>query len=297
MSTPLSPLRKDRVTASRLPPLLGISPYTTRQALLRQMVREHFDDPSEFTGNAATMWGNLQEAEIIAAYELTRGVQVFLTGAEQQTFVHPTMTYLAATPDGVTNDRVIECKAPWRALYTSIHERPDYAAQMQLQMEVLDLPAADLVIFRPRQPLLVDTLYRDRDWMESVLPAIDDFLREYWEVIDTPELCVPHREPLKDIRQDTEWTLAAREWLELDHLVKQLTEAKDAAAARLAELSPDKPARGSGVDLLRFQRKGNVQYKKVLEDFKVDVDLDKYRGRPAEVITVRRVGAQQREQG
>ena len=52
----LSPLRRDRITASRLPALLGISSYTIPAALMRQMVREHFSDPDEFTGNVALDW-------------------------------------------------------------------------------------------------------------------------------------------------------------------------------------------------------------------------------------------------
>ena len=81
--------------------------------------------------------------------------------------------FLGATPDGVNPDRVVETKAPWRSLYTSIDERPDYAAQLQLQMEVSGLDRADLVIWRQGQPLLVSTVERDPAWLAGVLPAVE----------------------------------------------------------------------------------------------------------------------------
>lgn len=291
MTSTLSPLRIDRITASRLPALLGLSPYTTPVALMREMVREHFGDKPEFTGNFVTDWGHQHEAEAIAEYELTRGVQVQRSGTGQQTLVHPDLNFLAATPDGVTSDRVLECKAPWRSLYTSIAERPDYASQMRLQMEVTGLHTADLAIWRQNQPLLVDTIHRTLGWLDSVLPAVTKFLDEYRKVITDPDKAAVHREPLKDVRTDPEWAEAAVEWLEVDFLIAQLTKAREAAASRITDLSPVKPARGAGVDLLRFDRKGNVQYPRVLADLGAAVDLESYRAASSTVTSVRRIGA------
>ena len=56
---------------------------------MRQMVREHFGDPDEFTGDIATDWGHRHEEVAIAEYELTRWVLVHHCGAAQQTLVHP----------------------------------------------------------------------------------------------------------------------------------------------------------------------------------------------------------------
>jgi hypothetical protein len=262
---------------------------------MREMVREHFDEPSEFIGSIATDWGNNHEADAIAEYELTQGVAVNFTGKNQQTVVHPQYDFLAATPDGLTTDRVVETKAPWRALYTSISERPDYAAQMQLQMTVTGYPAADLVIWRPDQPLLVETLDWDPGWLPRVLPAIDVFLEDYAKVISSPELSQPHREPLKDVRTDPEWLIVSREWLELDFLIKQLEAEKDRAELELIALSPVKPARGNGLDLLRYERRGNVQYAKLLKDLGITVDLEKYRAASSTVTTIRRIGEGKKE--
>jgi putative phage-type endonuclease len=287
----LSPLRTDRITASRLPALLGLSPYVTREELMREMVREHFGDEREFTGNFVTEWGKRFEPRIVAEYELTRGVVVRGSGDRQQTIVHPRLEFLAATPDGIAGDRVLECKAPWKARYTSIAERPDYQVQARLQMEVTGFRFADLAIWRQGQPLIVDSIEHDPTWLDSVMVPITTFLAEYRETVADPVLAAPHREPLKDVRTDQEWIVQAAEWLDLDFLVRQLEAERKAAAARLAELAPDKPARGGGVDLLRYERRGTVQYARLLDHLQVPAETrEAFRGKATTVTTVRRIG-------
>jgi hypothetical protein len=179
-------------------------------------------------------------------------------GAAQQTLVHPVLDFLAATPDGLTADRVVETKAPWRSLYTSIDERPDYAAQLQLQMEVSGLDRADLVIWRQGQPLLVSTVERDPAWLAGVLPTVEKFLDDYRAVLADPERHTPHREPLRDERTDPDWAAAAAAWLELDYLIRQLEASRDKAAATLGagQVGPGLRYRPAA---LRAPRGGAVQ--------------------------------------
>lgn len=290
----LSPLRRDRITASRLPAVLGISPFTSPQQLMRQMVREHFGDEDEFAGNIATEWGNRYEDQVVAEYELTRGVMAACTGDRQVTVVHAELDFFAATPDGILADRVLEVKAPWKSLYTSIEQRPDYFAQLQLQMACTGLPRGDLVIWRPDNTLVVDTIDADPAWLDGTLPVVGEFLADYRATLADPERYTPHREPLKDARNDPEWARAAAEWMELDYLVRQITEAREGALGKLAALSPDKPARGGGIDLLRYKRRGSVPYAKVLQDLNVTADLESYRGQSTTVVAVRRIGDTQK---
>ena len=298
--TLLSPLRTDRITASRLPALLGISPYITPAGLMREMVRQHFGETQEFTGNVATSWGSAHEADVIAEYELTRGVRVYGTGSEQRTLIHPRFDFLAATPDGIVGERVVECKAPFKALYTSITERPDYVAQARLQMEVAGAAYADIAIWRPGQPIVVETIDYEPDWLPSVMPEIEAFLADYRETVADPEAAAPHLEPLKDERTDPDWGLAALDWLELKYLIEQLTAELKSAENGLKALSPDKPARGGGLDLLRFERIGAVNYRSAFEALTkavaaagcdVTVDPEAFRAATSQVAAVRRVDA------
>ena len=298
--TLLSPLRTDRITASRLPALLGISPYVKPAGLMREMVRQHFGEETEFTGNVATSWGSAHEADVIAEYELTRGVRVYGTGAEQRTLIHPRYDFLAATPDGVVSDRVLECKAPFKARYTSITERPDYEVQARLQMEVAGAAYGDIAVWRPGQPIVVETIDYEPDWLPSVMPAIEKFLADYRQTIADPEAAAPHLEPLKDQRTDPDWGLAALDWLELKYLIENLTAQLKTAEEGLKALSPDKPARGGGLDLLRFERIGAINYKKAFEALMaaasaagctVTVDPEAFRAATSHVAAIRRVEA------
>lgn len=295
MTATLSPIRVGKVTASRLPAVLGLSPYTTRSALMRSMVREYFGDTPEFVDNPATRWGKRFEAQVAAEYELTTGVALSATGQRQQTRVHPVHAWLAATPDGLTADRVVELKAPWKARWTSLADRPDHEAQLRLQMEVTGRRLGDLVVWRPDQPLSIETVTHDPDWLPGVLPAAQAFITEFWEVVADPALADPHRQPLKDVRTDDEWSAAAIEWLELDYLIEQLSGRRDAAAEILKELAPDKSARGAGVDLLRYRRRGAINHRKALADVGATVDLDAYRGPGTQVVSIRRIGENKEE--
>lgn len=290
MTTTLSTLRTDRITASRIPAVLGISPYQTRSALMREMVREHFGDPKEFTGNPATDYGTEHEADVIAEYEMLIGAPVTRTFGDQGTIVHPKHDFLAATPDAMTDEKIVECKAPWRSRYTSVAERPDYEVQIRLQMEVTGFKAGDLAIWHVDRPLIIDPVKHDPRWLKSVLPTIESFMAEFHETIGNPELAAKHREPLVDVRTDAPWVEAATEWLDLDYMVKLYEDRRTAIAERLKALSPDKPARGAGVNFMRYSRRGAVDYRRLLADLKIQADLEHYRKPAIAVTAIARVG-------
>ena len=54
----LSKHRTGRVTGSRIAAVLGLSPYLSRDDVMREMVREFFWDEPEFAGNFVTDWGS-----------------------------------------------------------------------------------------------------------------------------------------------------------------------------------------------------------------------------------------------
>jgi len=50
--------RKGRITGSAVGAILGLNPWAGRNDVMRRMVREYHNQPSEFTGNSATQWGS-----------------------------------------------------------------------------------------------------------------------------------------------------------------------------------------------------------------------------------------------
>lgn len=182
----LSPLRAGRITGSRVSAILGLSKYSKPADVLREMVRQQLGAPDEFTGNVATAWGNEHEDDALAAYEVERAVMVH---AGQEFVIHPEYPWLAATPDGlVGEDGMVEAKCPYRAEYMSLAERPDYAAQIQLQMECTGREWCDFLIWRPNDPLIIDRAARDRDWLPSVAPLLMQFVDDYTAALAAPEV-------------------------------------------------------------------------------------------------------------
>lgn len=185
--TQLSMERTGRITGSRIAAVLGLSPYLSRDDVMREMVREHFWDEPEFAGNFVTDWGREHEAQAVAEYELTRGVQVHRSGVDQELVVHPTLPLMAVTPDGtVGEDGLAEAKCPWRAPYTHISERRDYDMQIRLLLECTGRRWGDFVVWR-ETGLNVSRVEHDPSWLDwdnaptgmTIRATLLDFLEEY----------------------------------------------------------------------------------------------------------------------
>lgn len=302
MPNTLSTLRTDRITGSRLPAILGLSPYATRADKLREMVREHFMYPEEFEGNVATEWGQLHEADAVADYELLTGMSVSLAGDQQVTYTGgPLGGAFALTPDAVVtedDDRpmiTVEAKCPYRATYTSIWERPDYEQQCRLSAALLDVEFTDFVVWR-ESGTNISRVVRDQDrdgndfdWWQSkpaelyphlaraakdtVISECERFLEEYAQIIaldpDHPDVKA-HTEGIPGRRTDAEWTAREVAVLELHAELSRIQTAyQDALAELLAVAKPGDSVRGSGVHLIwRSPARGGqgaVSWKKAAE--------------------------------
>ena len=176
MTTVLSPLRVGRLTGSRVGAVLGQSKYATRADVLAEMVAQARGQEPLFTGNEATQWGNDHESDAVAAYEEAHGV---FTHSGQVFVIHPVHDFLACTPDGlVGDDGLIECKCPYRARYTHIDQKPEYLAQIRLQLECTGRQWCDFVVWRP-DGVDVSRVHHDPSWLPLVLPTLEAFMAEY----------------------------------------------------------------------------------------------------------------------
>jgi len=278
----LSVLRTGRITASRLPAILGLSPYSDRASTLREMVRQALGSPQEFVGNVATDWGHAHEADAIAAYERMSGRLVM----DEQLFVaHPEYP-IAATLDGTADtDRVIEAKCPYVGDWMTVDQRPDYEAQVRLQLECTGRRYGDLICWRP-SGLSVSTVEFDADWFPSVLPVIEEFFTEYHDALEDTDKSAPYLAPLVDERIDSDWQLAAFEWNEAKAARDRAQDSLDAASEVLRKLSDGKKSKGSGVQVIPSNRSGKVDWATAAKDY--SIDADKYREPGTTILTVRK---------
>jgi len=287
----LSPERVGRITGSRIGALLGLSPYGDRSSLMREMVRQHFGAPTEFTGNYPTERGERLEGDAVAEYQLRHPhVLIRNTGAAQVFVAHPEYP-IGGTPDGFVDfDGLIEVKCPMRITYTHISQRPDYYAQVMLNLEATDRQWCDFVVWHPDEGMFVSTVRYDPWWIRGALPVIQGFLDEYAAIISYPELYEPLLVTQPETRCDPEWDAAAEAYIDACAVVEAAEQVRDDMKARLIELAeaaPELPSKGAGVALWKSARK-TVAYKDALKASAPGVDLTPYTTQSDPVWTVRR---------
>ena len=131
-------MRETMITASDWAGAIGKNPYASRnKTLLRKLGYEG----EKFTGNAATRWGTKYEQVATDIYELRENVSVIEFGC----IPHPNISFLGASPDGITKDGVmLEIKCPPKRKITGIPPIY-YWIQVQGQLEVCDLERCDFL--------------------------------------------------------------------------------------------------------------------------------------------------------
>lgn len=135
--------RERMITASSGSSALGTMHYpgSTREDYL--LKKCHYQD--KFTGNKYTQWGVKYEQIATLFYEHFFEQTVIEFGL----IPHPEISYIGASPDGITLLGVmLEIKCPFtrKFIIDGIAQIPDYYwVQMQLQLEVCDLEVCDFL--------------------------------------------------------------------------------------------------------------------------------------------------------
>lgn len=275
--------RTGRITGSRIAGILGKSPYNDRGGVLREMIREHFGASTEFTGNIATAHGSAHEADALAYYEEERGVMTF---NNQEFIIHPVHDFLAVTIDGMVEDGLVECKAPFRSNYTEMPAH--YYDQVQLQMACAQVNWCDFVCWRADGSGFIQRIYADPSYIDNALPELTAFMAEFEATIRDKKLAEPH---LADKgRADMAWKAAADDYLKAHAVLETAKLELEAAKERLLTLSGGQSAKGCGVQVIRQERKGTIQYAKAVKELLPDTDLTPWQGESQTVYTVK-VGA------
>ena len=272
--------RTGRITGSRIAGILGLSPYNTREEVLREMIREHFGADTEFTGNAATRYGSEHEADALAWYEEERGV---MTYDNQEFIIHPVHDFLAVTIDGRVDGGLVECKAPYRSGYTTVPAH--YGPQLQLQMACAGADWCDFVCWRQDGSGFIERVYADPSFLERHLATLTEFVAEFEAIIRDKDKAKPY---LADKgRSDAEWREAAAEFRQAKAEVDAATLAMKAAQERLIELSGGQSAKGAGVQVIKTERKGAIKYSEVVKELLPDTDLTPWQGEATVSFTVK----------
>jgi putative phage-type endonuclease len=281
----LSAERVGRITGSRVGAVLGLDRYKGPADVLREMVREAHGAEPEFKGSDATEWGQANEETARADFERESG---WLVLDAQEFVIHPEHEFLGISPDGLLGDAgLIEIKCPYRARYTSITEKPEYEAQVQLQLHCTQREWCEFVIWRVGEPLIRERVYVDEFWLVRNLDTLLAFHEDYQRIVRDPELAAPFLAPKAGTveRVDAEWAALSAQFLDLDQRIAALTAERDQIREALIGLAGERSAKGCGVQVIRSERKGSVDYAKLVKD--AGLDAEPYRKDGTVVWTVK----------
>jgi putative phage-type endonuclease len=173
----------------------AITPAPARSRLLatkraiRTGVHVEIDAP-------AMQFGTMMEDGIREYMEKRLGETVHEVGMVR----HAQYPWLGASVDGITDSGVVvEIKAPWKRRIVHGQVPPNYMAQIQVQLECLDVEDALYVEFRhcwPDEPdVNVVPVKRDREWFARHLPAMQAFVQDLGKTAAPAPAHAPKKRP------------------------------------------------------------------------------------------------------
>lgn len=177
-------VRRDLLTASDAASALDIKPYpsyrgSSRADLLRKKVSNSpinnmFVAHGQKYEDEARDWASAALGEVVLEVGLVR---------------HETLSWLAASPDGVTlTGKLMEIKCPLKREIQPGRIPHHYYPQVQVQMEVCDIDQTIFVQYKPaflnddgKAFIDIVVIERDRLWFREHKDELHRFWREYME--------------------------------------------------------------------------------------------------------------------
>ncbi len=268
-------MRKNRIGASDAPIILNVSPYRTAYQLWSEKLG--LIEPQQM--NFAMSEGKRKEADGRKRFEGIIGKSVC-----PDVLLHPNFNYIMASLDGISEDRQLICEIKWPgkadhelALNGKVPEK--YYPQVQLQMEVCDLPYNHYFSCYGEDAALV-VVERNRAFIDAMMPKLHDFYR-CMITFKPPELTERDYEDKSD---DMDWYNTSYEYKILKKKIEYYKEEEEVLRNKLIELSKDRNCKGNGISVRKSLRVGAVDYSKI--DALKEIDLDAYRKEPISVWTI-----------
>lgn len=252
--------RANHISGSRIGAILGHSPWQTREDVMREFIKYHQTGELKKVTNVAMQWGIDHEPDCISDFEATTGALVDELGFIE----HDDYPFIGVSPDGITDSQeLFEGKCPYSGKIPD--EVPaHYYDQVQLSMEVLDLPVTKLHYWTP-DSFRTFTIDRDPEWWSATLPIIVEFMNEFESRKD---------EEIVESKSITD-TEAVETAVELELLmveVKEKTERMNKLKKMLEPYADQKlPSYVGHLSILPVVRKGGTDWKKVQQDYEIDV--------------------------
>ena len=274
--------RRGKLTASMVGAILGHSPHTTRDDVMRRMVREWHGFPSEGESNVATEWGVANEAGALAEYVMETGHAVEAVGFITRD------DWAGCSPDGLISVfGGVEIKCPFSLRnseapvpFKTLGEQPHYEDQVQFSMWVTGRAWWDFYQWTPNgTDLMRDT--KDYKWQKKNIPKLKAFYDEFL-IERQQDNAVKHLEPKRRIIDTPEAHRIMSEYDEICEAIDNATERKKELIADMVRIAGEKNAEFAGRSLTLVKRAGAISYAKAVAELMPGADLEKWRGKASE---------------
>jgi putative phage-type endonuclease len=273
--------KRDRtkfIGGSDIPIIMGLSPHKSPHQLYLEKVGDV--EPKDISEEFHVKRGTDNEPVAIEKLEDETGLQF------KNNVVFTIDGWKACEVDGHNPLVIAEVKCMGKQAHENAAKGivPEhYQAQCQWNMYITQIDKCYFTSYRPEDgTLFIVPMKADKKRQEEILKAATDF----WERVQTrnpPELTdLDFEDMSKDAHFKELCSVYTETKTQLDELESKLKLTK----AALREAMGDRTRAKCGtMKLTQFERKGNVNYKKIPE--LQGVDLEPYRGKPTKVFTVK----------
>lgn len=252
---------------------LGMVAGVTKDKVMRAIIRRFEQAPFEIKDNPAAAYGREFKAAAIDDY-----VTFYSGKTAQDHELEFSLGDLTAKADCLTEDGLpVFVYAPYSMRdndmlkFKKLAQRLDVFARIQLSLFVMDKQEGVFFQWWPASSCS-EKVQIDMDYIEALLPRIDQFLDEL-----ASEDVGPHLKPLKVTIDTQEAQMLIDEYDQLKIAIDNAGERQKEIIAELQALTNNEPAIICGRSLNKVTRQGAIDYKKIAEEFAKDVDVEKYR--------------------
>jgi len=259
--------RRDKIGASDIAIILGLSPYSTPLQLWRRKLGFEEDQQTSYS----MQFGHDNESRVREMLQQRFNVRI-----DPETCVHPEIEWASCSLDGVDSTGMIyeiKCISEIDHEYAKSGEVPTkYYPQIQWQMFVKGTDKARYCSFN-KNDLFVLEVERDDEFIKDALIAATEFYRCLVEFIP-PELTE------KDYVKITDdaFGLVAVRYREVKQILDEAEIQEKELKKQLVAFTDDSNCEGYGLRLTRIQCKGAVDYEKLCKDRGItQAETDLYR--------------------
>jgi putative phage-type endonuclease len=149
-----------------------------------------------------------------------------------------------------------------------------YIAQTQHHIENLYADVEYYVSFNEFNPdaSAIVEVFRDNKYIDLMLEKEREFFRCMQQFVP-PAF---HEDDYRQIN-DSQWQITARKYLDTKKELMALETSEKALRNQLIALAGGSNAKGAGIELSKVMRKGNIDYDTILNQYKIDADLEQFR--------------------